>query len=154
MAGMAFEPITFDLDLRCSPERAFDAFTVRMGEWWDGHYNADADTFAGIEIEPTPGGPVVLVHSDGKRYPFGTVLVWEYGRGYAQTSTLAQTLDFPSESSVVFVATSTGCACHFEHGGWNAGNGDFRQKFGDWPHLLGRFSTLANASASSLSSSP
>ena len=150
---MSLEPITFDLDLRCLPEQAFDAFAVRMGQWWDGHYSADPDTFAGIETEPMPGGSVELVHSDGQRFPFGTVLVWEYGSRYAQTSTLAQTPEFPSEISVAIVATSSGCACHFEHGGWNVGNGDFRQKFRDWPHLLERFRSLANASASSSSSS-
>jgi len=56
-----------------------------------------------------------------------------------------------AEAGVRMAGMSFGCAAHFEHGGWNAGNGDFRQKFGDWSHLLGRFSTLANASASTAS---
>jgi hypothetical protein len=71
MAGMSLEPIVFDLELLCSPAQAFDAFAVHMGEWWDGRYSADADTFTGIEVEPALGGSVVFVHADGQRYAFG-----------------------------------------------------------------------------------
>jgi len=148
MSTMSLEPVTFDFDLRCTPAEAFDAFAVHMGDWWDGQYSADPTTFTGVDIDPRPGGQVLLVHSNGRRDPFGTVLVWEPGRRYAQTSTLAQRADFPSRISVLFAPARSGCRCHFEHGGWIAANGEFRPKFGDWPQLLSRFSRFANGSAS------
>jgi hypothetical protein len=34
----------------------------------------------------------------------------------------------------------------FEHGGWDAGNAAYRARFGDWPHLLGRYVEATAAS--------
>lgn len=143
---MSLEPITFDLDLRCSPEQAFDTYAVRMGDWWDGRHTADPEKFLGIEVDPIRGGLVVVVYSDGRRETVGTVLVWEPGRRYAQTSMIDVTPDAPSEISVVFSPTRSGCRCRFAHDGWNPDNEHVRPKFGDWPHLLGRFTELANTS--------
>jgi hypothetical protein len=33
----------------------------------------------------------------------------------------------------------------FEHGGWNERNAEYRDKFGDWPTILGGFVALADA---------
>lgn len=36
-----------------------------------------------------------------------------------------------------------GCTVRFVHGGWTEANVDARQKFSDWPVMLGRFTALA-----------
>ena len=43
-----------------------------------------------------------------------------------------------------FTPHGDGCRVHFEHGGWNDGNGTDRRKFRDWSVLLDRYAALAN----------
>jgi hypothetical protein len=136
------EPIRHRLSVSCSSERAFDAFTSGMGRWWDPHYTPDPGTFSGVDVEPRVGGTVALRHRD-TAYPFGEVTAWEPGEHYAQTFTLAMDRTHPSALDVRFESEENGCRIEFEHGGWDADNASARQKYGDWPHLLGRFVRFA-----------
>jgi len=139
------DPIRHQVRVACSPERAFEAFTVEMGAWWDPDYSPDPASYTGIRVEPLVGGIVALVHG-GAAYAFGEVTVWEPGERFAQTWTLAMDPSHPSSLDVRFEPVEGGCRVRLEHGGWNAGNAAFRDKFGDWPHLLGRYVEAAEAS--------
>jgi hypothetical protein len=144
---MGTEPITHEYLLRCSPEHAFDAYAVRIGDWWPAMYSADASTFSGVSIEPHVGGAVLEEHRDGETHRWGEVTAWERGRLLSYTSTLAQTRESPSVIMVRFSPAGAGCRMIFEHGGWNERNQDDRRKFGDWPLILARFVELAEPPA-------
>jgi hypothetical protein len=141
--GDSIAPITYEYDLRCGAEEAFATYTGRIGEWWEARYTANADTFESVTIEPRFGGRVYETHSDGARYDWGEVTVWEPGRRLVHTFTLAQDPAHPSEVSVEFVPAGDGCEVRFAHGGWTDANVADRKKFGDWPVMLDRFAALA-----------
>jgi hypothetical protein len=139
------DPITFEYRLSCSPEQAFATYSQRIGQWWDGRYTANAETFESVTIEPRKGGRVFERHRDGTEYDWGLVTVWEPGRRLVHTFALAQDPANPSEVAVEFVQEGAGTLVRFAHGGWNDANVADRKKFGDWPVLLDRFAALAQA---------
>jgi hypothetical protein len=129
-------PIRLELTVPSDPARAFDVFTLGMGTWWDPAYTPDADSFTTIDVEP--GGLVMLVHGE-TRFPIGEVTAWEPGVRYAQRFWLAMDPATPSELDVGFRAAESGTVVDFAHGGWTDDNVRWREKFGDWSHLLGRY---------------
>jgi len=136
-------PIALEYRLSCSPERAFDTYVERIGEWWDARYTASAETFERVTIEPGVGGRVFESHRGGGAYEWGVVTAWEPGRRLVHSFALAQDPAHPSEVSVEFTPDGPGCLVRFAHGGWTEDNVHDRRKFGDWPVLLERFADLA-----------
>lgn len=134
-------PIRHELVVPVSPAVAFEAFTERLGEWWDAAYTPDPDSYTGASVEPRIGGTVALVHGESS-YPIGAVTRWTPGERYGQTFTLAIEADHPTLLDVAFEELDGGCRVSFEHAGWTAGNAHCRERFGDWPHLLGRYAAL------------
>ena len=137
-------PISFECRLACGPAEAFATYTDRIGEWWDPRYSANADTFAGVTIEPRAGGRVYEHHRGGAEYEWGEVTAWEPGERLVHSFALAQDPAHPSEVAVEFVPTGEGSLVRFEHRGWSEENMHDRRKFGDWPVLLDRFAALAS----------
>jgi hypothetical protein len=140
------DPLTHEYALPCSAAQAFETYIGRIGEWWDPNYSANAETFRAVTIEPRVGGRVFATHEDLGEHDWGEVTVWEPGRRFAHTFTLAQDPQAPSEVSVEFADDEGGCGLRFAHGGWTEANAANRAKFNDWPVLLDRFAELANAS--------
>jgi uncharacterized protein YndB with AHSA1/START domain len=141
-------PISFEYRLACSQGEAFDTYAGRIGEWWDGRYTANAETFESVTIEPGVGGRVYESHAGGGEYEWGEVTVWEPGRRLVHSFALAQDPANPSEVAVEFDAEGDGSVIRFEHRGWIEANVADRKKFGDWPVLLDRFAALAEAESS------
>lgn len=142
MAG-SHAPIHCDLTVACDPHRAFELFTSGMGTWWDPVYTPDADSFTTVEVEAD--GLVILVHGE-TRFPVGEVTLWEPGARYAQRFWLAMDPAAPSELDVRFTEVADGTHVAFEHGGWTDDNVRWREKFGDWSHLLRRYAARAGGS--------
>jgi hypothetical protein len=134
-------PIEHEYHLRCSPERAFDTFTLHIDDWWDPGYAPEG--LERVEIGPGVGGSVVHHLSDGTTYPWGEVLVWDRPGHYAQSFTLAQDPEHPSRLDLWFELADDGCRLRFEHGGWTAGNVAGRGRFSEWTVLLDRFAAAA-----------
>ena len=136
-------PITHEYALRCSADSAFDAYTRRIGEWWDPVYTANAETLETVVIQPVVGGRVFARHADIGDDEWGEVVVWEPGRQLVHTFTLAQDPAHPSEVEVAFAPGDGGsCTMRLAHGGWNEANASDRPKFGDWPVILERYVAL------------
>lgn len=136
-------PISFEYRLACSPAEAFATYTDRIGEWWDGRYTANAETFEGVTIEPRSGGRVYERHRGGTEHEWGEVTEWNPAERLVHSFALAQDPAHPSEVAVEFVRVPDGCLVQFEHRGWAEENVHDRRKFGDWPVLLARFASLA-----------
>ena len=136
-------PIRRDLTVACDPHQAFEVFTGGMGTWWDPVYTPDADSFTTVEV--VPDGLVTLVHGE-TRFPVGEVTLWEPGTRYRQRFWLAMDPVAPSELDVRFSQVADGTHVVFEHGGWTDDNVRWREKFGDWSHLLGRYATRVGGS--------
>jgi hypothetical protein len=141
------EPIRHTVTVAADPGSAFEVFTAHMGWWWDPAYSPDPAAFTGIAVEPWEKGEVVMLAGED-RHVFGTVTTWDPGRCYAQLFWLAMSPAYPSSIVVTFTeppGTPGVCEVVFEHGGWGAENADDRQRYGDWPHLLGRFAAACAA---------
>jgi uncharacterized protein YndB with AHSA1/START domain len=145
MTGMVSEAIVLDYDLRCDVARAFDVYVGSAGTWWTASYTPEPGTFERFTIGPGAGAPVVFSHRGSEDFVIGQVTVWEPPHRLAHTWALAQTAEHPSEISVTFTPAGEATHFHFEHGGWNDGNAQFREKFGDWPLILAAFVTLAES---------
>ena len=138
-------PIVLHVWVACSPDQAFDVFTARFGEWWPTEAYSPGP-LAGIRVEARVGGEVTMLLEDGGAYPLGEVLVWEPGRHYAQSFTLAQDAAYPSRLDVTFEAAKHvgGTRVRFAHGGWTPANVAGRARFSEWDLLLGQYAALAN----------
>lgn len=138
------EPIRHVLSVASSAADAFTVFTAGMGGWWDPAYSPDPAAYTGVAVEPRVGGSVEMVLGEA-RVPFGAVTVWEPGTRYAQTFWLAMDPAYPSTLDVAFDDVDGVCEVTFDHGGWYAENLGDRSRYGDWPHLLGRFAAACAA---------
>jgi hypothetical protein len=143
----AAAPIELAYDLDCPEDVAYDAFTLRIDEWWHPAYAPPG--LERVEIEPRAGGRTMMHLEDGTTYTWGTVTVWEPPHHYAQSFGLAQDPDHPSTLAVWFDPRGArgrsrpGCRFRFSHGGWTAANLGDRARFSEWDILLGRFVALA-----------
>lgn len=144
----AAAPIVLHVWVACDPDRAFEVFTARFGDWWP-HDAYSPGPLAGIGVEPRVGGTVTMLLADGGAYHVGDVLVWEPGRHYAQSFTLAQDQAYPSRLDVTFEAAKHvgGTRVRFAHGGWTPANVAGRARFSEWDLLLGHYAALANTVA-------
>src|SRR5215203_3431912 len=97
----AAAPIVLHLWVAGPPRRAFEVFTERFGEWWPRDAYSPGP-IRGIRVEQRVGGEVAMLLEGGDAYRLGEVLVWEPGRHYAQTFTLAQDPAYPSRLDLTF----------------------------------------------------
>lgn len=139
-------PIRHQLRVPVWPERAFELFTRRMGDWWR-NYNAHPDAFTGIDLEPRVGGRVAMLFDGYPDQVWGEVTVWNPPSVYEQTFWLAQDPEYPSRLRVTFSEERIGSTVRFEHGGWGPGNAAARARYTDWPQILQRYVTFCEADA-------
>jgi hypothetical protein len=138
-------PLVYEYTVDGSSALAFATYVERISEWWLPTHTADPETLTTINIEPFVGGRIYAVHQTLGEPMWGRITVWEPGRRLAHTFTLAQDERFPSEVVVDFGPAGNGTSTlRLSHGGWNPQNVAFRQKFDDWPRLLGRMVALLN----------
>jgi uncharacterized glyoxalase superfamily protein PhnB len=141
----AAAPIVLHLWVACPPAQAFEVFTARFGEWWPREAYSPGP-LRGIRVEPWVGGEVTMLPEGADAYRLGEVLVWEPGRHFAQSFTLAQDPAYPSRLDVTFEPAKHvgGTRVRFAHGGWTPANVAGRSRFSEWDLLLGQYAALAN----------
>lgn len=92
-------PVDKTIRVRATPERAFEAFTAELGQWWPIETNSlDSENAAEIVLEPRHGGRLFQRQKDGSVIEWATVttfdpperlaLAWYVGRGPDQASTV------------------------------------------------------------------
>ncbi|HEX7000185.1 MAG TPA: metalloregulator ArsR/SmtB family transcription factor [Trueperaceae bacterium] len=142
-------PITKRRTVPLPPERAFDLFTRRMGEWWPtGTHSIAGDDVKEIRFEGRIGGRLLEVAKDGAECSWGEVMAWNPPQRFVVSWHPA--LD-PTAASVLEVrfapAVGGGTEVYLEHRGW--------EEFGDealelrgryesgWDYVLGTFEAAA-----------
>jgi uncharacterized protein YndB with AHSA1/START domain len=71
------EPIVQSVETKAPPQRAFEAFTGAMGDWWPRGMTIGARGHAAVVIEPRAGGRWYERDADGVETDWGRVLEWE-----------------------------------------------------------------------------
>jgi len=118
-APATLAPIVKRVEVRCSPDRAFEIFTASIGEWWPlpTHSVYDADAVS-VAMEPRLGGEIVERSTSGETAPWGTITTWEPGRRLAFTWYPGLSLDEATDVEVRFTPSARGTVVELEHSGW------------------------------------
>lgn len=142
------------IDVRASPERAFDVFAARMGEWWHKEHSiAQGTTQKDVIVEPRAGGRWYELGADGSEHPWGHVIAYDPPRRLLLAWQLDRDFTFDpdlvTEVEVRFEPIGDGTRVHFEHRllermGEGAAE-QFEAMDGGWGMLLELFSVQADA---------
>jgi uncharacterized protein YndB with AHSA1/START domain len=74
----ATAPVRLSVTVRAGQARAFEVFTVRMGEWWPrSSHSIEGEDVESVHLECRLGGRLVEIHKDGSTASWGTVEVWD-----------------------------------------------------------------------------
>jgi uncharacterized protein YndB with AHSA1/START domain len=74
---MSIAPIVRTVTVKAPPQRAFDAFTANMGQWWPKNHTIGALPFEQVVMEPRVGGRWFERAADGAETNWGKVLAWD-----------------------------------------------------------------------------
>lgn len=138
------------IEVRATPERAFEVFTSGMSRWWSPTHSIGSSPLSKVVVEPEEGGRWYEVGTDGGECSWGRVLVWEPPTrlvlAWQITADWRFDPDLHTEVEVRFTATGDGATrVDLEHRGLDAygeGAAQIREVFespGGWPLLLDRF---------------
>jgi uncharacterized protein YndB with AHSA1/START domain len=137
------------------PERAFDLFTGRLGDWWMPEYTwSGPGALADIGMEPRVGGLCYELGPHGFRLDWGRVLTWEAPHRVVFTWQISPArVPEPdpargSEVEVTFAAEGHGTRVELRHRRFERHGEDAAAYRGGmsvgWEQLLGRYAELAN----------
>lgn len=135
----------------CSPEHAFDTFTVRLGNWWP----LDTHSVGGMAgrpprhavLEPGVGGRLYEQMPDGDEHEWAKVLAWEPPNRFV-TDWHVNPDNPPTEVEVTFTPQGDGTRVELVHRGWERYGDRGSEASGDygsgWEKILGRFAEAAS----------
>jgi uncharacterized protein YndB with AHSA1/START domain len=154
---MSVAPVTASVTVPAPPERAFEVFTARFGDWWPREYTWSHDVLEEIGIEPHQGGICFERGPHGLRCDWGRVLVWDPPARLAFTWQIGpDRVPVPdparsSEVAVRFLGEGTGTRVELQHRCFERhgdGGADYAHAMGaeqGWPLLLERFADAVRA---------
>ena len=104
------------------PDRAFEAFTGEIDNWWkkDSPFWMDKDRRLGLRFEPDVGGRFIEVYDqDGEGYEIGRITAWEPGQRLAYTWRQS---DWPEDAitdvEITFQPVDGGTRVRMRQTGW------------------------------------
>ena len=149
------EPLRASVSVPLPPDRAFELFAERLGDWWPREFSWSQDALEKIGIEPHAGGFAYERGPGGFTIHWGRVTAWDPpGRLVLLWQIAADRTPQPdpnraSEVEVRFVAEDGGTRVDVEHRAWERhgeGAQEYRDGFeesGAWPYALEQFAKAA-----------
>jgi uncharacterized protein YndB with AHSA1/START domain len=117
MTETTLAPVRRSITVACAPERAFELFTERMGDWWPLRtHSLSGEQASTVVVEANAGGRLYEVDSDGGEHPWGSVLVWEPPSRFAVEWSLGS--DTATEWEVTFNPDGDGTRLDLVHRHW------------------------------------
>ncbi len=137
------------VEVSIPPERAFEVFTRRMGEWWPLHTHSIAEKRAmNVRFEEWAGGKVFEVVDDGTEWEWAEVLTWEPPHLLVLAWHPTERPTVSTEVEVRFTGFDGGTRVELEHRGWErlgdlamTARVDYDQ---GWLPVLGLYQGMAN----------
>ncbi len=149
----ALAPVVKTVLVAASPDRAFEVFTSRLGDWWPlARYSVDGPKAEGVVMDCREGGEVVETTGDGSREVWGTVVEWAPPDRLALTWHPGQPADEATRVEVAFVAEGTSTRLTLTHTGWegHGAGAEARASYDSgWVAVLEGFGALAAGSSES-----
>lgn len=116
---MTIAAIVQTVTVAVSPERAFDLFTGRMGDWWMPSHHIAEKPFVAIDIEPRTGGRWYERDGEGVECLWGKVLDWDPPRrallAWQLKGDFSYDPDFVTELEIAFEAVDGGTRVTLTH---------------------------------------
>lgn len=141
-------PVTKTRTVPLPPERAFDLFTRRIGEWWPVATHSISGDVAEVRFEGRVGGRVVEVAGDGTERSWGEVLAWNPPHRFAMSWHPTEEPRAATVLEVRFREVGGGTELLLEHRGWEEHGDDAARVRGmyepGWDHVLGLFLEAAD----------
>lgn len=142
-------PVTKSIELRCTPEHAFEVFTDRLADWWP----MDTYSVFGAGSVPTfegrDGGRIYEMSADGATADWGIVLEWDPPRRVIFTWSPGRDTVVSTEIEIRFEATGGGTRVELVHRGWERFGADANARRdaydGGWEAVLARFAAGVEA---------
>lgn len=123
MTALPMESLIKTLVVPIPPDRAFDLFTRRMGEWWPLHSHAVSAHVCkaparAVLVPETLGEMVMETMADGTTAPWGRVTACDKDRLFAMDWHPGVPAAQATHVEVNFAAESAGTRVTLTHGGW------------------------------------
>jgi uncharacterized protein YndB with AHSA1/START domain len=147
---MTVAPVRKEITVSAELEKAFEAFTNRIGAWWphDTHSIAGEHT-ADVILEGEKGGRLYEIVDDGTEHEWGTVVTWEPPRRLVLSWYVGRSPDISTEIEVHFSAEGEKTRVVLEHRYWErlgAKAAETRDQYdGGWDEVLGHYIASAGA---------
>ena len=114
-------PLEKRIRVRCTPRRAFEAFTAEFGRWWPlATHSVAQDKAKACAIEPWLGGRVFETDALGNEHPWGRITRWQPPFGFAMTWHPGRGPETAQRVSLHFAAQGEGTLVTLIHDGWEA----------------------------------
>lgn len=136
-------PVIKQVVVPCTPERAFELFTGRIGDWWPlaTHSVGEAHT-TGVTVDGRVGGLVVETSDDGSTAVWGTVTVWEPPLRLCLTWHPGQEAEHATDVEVTFTDDGVRTRVTLVHSGWErrSDGASVRQRYlTGWDPVIARY---------------
>lgn len=113
-------PVRKTTSLSLAPNRAFELFARRMGEWWPlPTHSITAERSAGVRFEEQVGGRVVELVDDGTEHAWADVLAWDPPHRLVLAWHPVAVPIAASILEVRFDPSGSGSRVSLEHRGWD-----------------------------------
>lgn len=148
--GIAYPPVRRSIEVRCSPERAFDLFTRTIGVWWPMATHSVYGQGGSVAMGAGVGAEIVETSTSGERTMWGRVTIWEPGQRLAFTWHPGVPLDESTDVEVSFAASPAGTLVELVHRGWERRREPARSRASyesGWIPVLERLRDIAEAAA-------
>ena len=112
-------PVHKQVTVPCSAERAFQAFTAEIGQWWPLEtHGVGGDDATGVSLEGRVGGLIREHLRDGSAAVWGTVTAWEPPNRVAFTWHPGRDPEHPTYVEVRFIEEGGNTRVELEHTAW------------------------------------
>jgi len=147
--GVNLPPIVKTKTVPLRPNKAFELFTERMGEWWPTQsHSISGSADAGVRFEGRSGGRVVELAPDGAEYAWADILAWDPPRRFVLSWHPSEQPVAASRLEVRFNAVDEGTEIVLIHAGWEEfpGSDALRRNYDSgWDLVLAPFVSMASA---------
>ncbi|MDX2153522.1 MAG: SRPBCC family protein [Bryobacteraceae bacterium] len=149
--GPYLEPLHKSVVVSCAPEKAFEVFTRRIGDWWPLHagYSVFGKDSATCVIEPHQGGAIMELAKDGRQCIWGRVITWDPPRGLSFSWFPGREADSAQTVEIRFVEEAAGTRMELEHRDWQtlgAQAAEMREGYSNgWNLVLEKYGDAASA---------
>ena len=121
VAAFRVPPVEKSILVPCAPERAFQAFTAEIAQWWPlSTHSVGQAKASSVAIEPRIGGRVFETQQDGTQCDWGQVLAWSPPDGFTMTWHPGRAAATHQVVELRFVAEGGATRVTLLHRGWES----------------------------------